>query len=66
MTEKINNIGEWLYKQAPIIVLLVLANVFQYSYFTGKINLTEAKLDKLSERLLECEKSKIEILKNLK
>lgn len=66
MTEKINNISDWLYKQAPIIVLLVLTNFFQYNYFTAKVNVMEAKLDKLGEKLLECEKSKLEIIKNLK
>jgi hypothetical protein len=42
----------WLFKQAPVIILLVGTNLAQYQYFTAQITKLDARVEKLQDRLI--------------
>lgn len=53
MTEKITTAGQWLFKQAPIVILLIGTNIAQYSYFTNQLSLRDARIERLQDKILE-------------
>ena len=56
MTEKVTTATEWLFKQAPVIILLIGTNVAQYNYFTAQITKLETRVSVLQDKLIESKK----------
>lgn len=46
-------IKDWVFKQAPAIILLILTNIAQYRYFTKQIEKLENRVEKLQDRLID-------------
>lgn len=60
-----NKIIEWLRNQGIAIILLIATNYFQYEYFTKQITGISGEIKQLNTQLIQCEQSKIEILRSL-
>lgn len=43
---------DWLFRQAPVIIILIITNIAQYNYFTKQIAKLEDKVEKLQDKLL--------------
>jgi hypothetical protein len=53
MTEKVTTASQWLFKQVPVVILLIGTNIAQYNYFTKQIEKLENKVEKLQDKLIK-------------
>lgn len=60
-----NKILSWLQNQGVAIILLILTNYFQYNYFTKEITGITGQIKQLNQQLIQCEQSKVDILRSL-
>ncbi len=45
------NLYDWIFKQTPLAVILILSNIFQYQYFTGQMDKRDYKIEKLEDKI---------------
>jgi hypothetical protein len=50
--EKVIGFRDWLFKQAPVIVILIGTNLAQYNYFTKQITKLEDRVEKLQDKII--------------
>lgn len=53
MTEKVTTAFQWIFKQAPVVILLIGTNIAQYNYFTKQIEKLETKVENLQDKLIK-------------
>ena len=51
--EKVLTIKDWIFKQTPVIVILIGTNVAQYNYFTKQIAKLEDRIENLQDYIIK-------------